>query len=191
MANKIKYGLKNVYYAKATIADDGSATYTAPVRIPGAVNLTLDAEGDTSPFYADDIVYYIGQSNNGYSGSLEAALIPDAFRTDILGEVKDKTSGLQYERTDVEPSHFALLFQFAGDESATRHVMYNCTASRPAVASQTKETSVNPVTETLDLTATSVYVAALDADIVKAKAGSGDAAYANFFTAVVQPGAAG
>lgn len=190
MANKIKYGLKNVYYAKATIAEDGSATYTAPVRIPGAVNLTLDAEGESSQFYADNIVYYVGMANNGYSGSLEVALVPDTFRTDILGEVKDETSGLQYEAAGVEPSHFALLFQFEGDESATRHVIYNCTAGRTSVSSQTKESSVEPVTETMDLTATSIFNAALQKDIVKAKAITGDSAYESFFSAVVQPGAA-
>lgn len=188
MANKIKYGLSNVYYAKATLANDGTASYADPVRIPGAVNLTLDAEGDTTPFYADNIVYYVGQANNGYTGSLEVALVPDAFRTDILGEVKDTTSGLQYEAVDVEPGHFALLFQFQGDAAATRHVIYNCTAARPSMSSQTKETSVEPVTETMDLTATSVYVAAIQKDIVKAKAESTDSAYDSFFTAVVQPG---
>lgn len=187
MANKIKYGIKNVYYAKATIAANGSATYGTPVALPGAVSMTLDPEGEVSPFYADDIVYYTGVANNGYSGSLELALIPDSFRTDILGEATDGTTGLQYEMVDVEPEHFALLFQFAGDDEAVRHVFYNCVATRPSVASQTKETSVTPVTETLNITATSIYNATVAADLVKGKIDQSGAGYANFFTSVVQP----
>lgn len=187
MANKIKYGVKNVMYAKCTLAANGTATYATPVAMPGAVSLTLDAEGETTPFYADNIVYYVGQANNGYTGSLELALVPDSFRTDILGEQTDGTTGLQYEVVDAEPAHFALLFQFEGDEDATKHVFYNVVASRPSVASSTKETSVNPVTETLNLTATSVFNTAADADLVKGKMEKTAAGYATFFNAVVQP----
>ena len=55
MANKIKYNLKKVYAAVLTKTDDGY-TYATPQSIPGAVSLSLDAEGETSPFYADGIV---------------------------------------------------------------------------------------------------------------------------------------
>lgn len=187
MANKIKYGIKNVYYAVVTIAANGSATYATPVALPGAVSLTLDPEGEQNIFYADNIAYYVSNSNNGYSGSLELARVPDSFLTDVLMEATDNTSGLQYEAADAEPAHFALLFQFEGDDAATKYVMYNCVASRPSVSSTTKETSVEPQTETLNLTATSVYNAAANADIVKGKMESDASGYANFFTAVVQP----
>lgn len=186
MANKIKYGLSNVYYAKATISTANTASYATPVAIPGAVNLTLDAESETTPFYADNITYYTTVSNNGYSGSLEVALIPDSFMADIFGDVTG-ANGLTYEKSDVEPAHFALLFQFEGDTTKTRHVFYNCVATRPSVSSQTKENTITPVTETMNITANSIYNSAVSASIVKGKAAEATTAYGSWFTGVVQP----
>ena len=151
--NKVKYNLKNVHAAKLTVGEQGAFTYAAPQAIPGAVSISLDAEGDTSPFYADGIVYFRSNTNNGYSGDLEIALIPEWFRTDILLEEKDNNGVLVEKSTITEMPKFALLFEFDGDVHGIRHVLYNCSASRPSIASETKEDTIDPVTETLSLTA--------------------------------------
>lgn len=187
--NKIRYGLKNVYYAPATIAADGSATYGTPVHVPGAVSLTLDPEGDRTPFYADNIEYWVDPGNTGYSGTLEMALFPDAFRKDVFGELED-ANGVLYEDQNAEAKHFALLFQFEGDKKARRHVFYNCTAGRPSTTSSTKEATVTPQTESAAITATSIYIEDLDKNVVKSATEAGGAKYDDWFTAVTLPAAA-
>ena len=157
MGNKVKYNLKNVYAAKLTETpgEDGVVTYSyaTPQAIPGAVSISLSAEGESSPFYADGIVYFRTVTNNGYSGDLEIALIPEWWREEILQETLDE-NGVHIEQSNnAESVKFALLFEFDGDVNAIRHVLYNCTASRPSIESETKEDTIEPGTETLSLTA--------------------------------------
>ena len=185
MANKVKYGLKNVYYAAATVNANNEATYGTPKAIKGAVNLSLDAEGDTTKFRADNIDYWIGQSNNGYSGDLEVALIPDDFRADVLGDVLD-SNNIYVENAEAPTVYFALMFQFEGDEKATRHVLYKCSATRPSVTGATTEENIEPQTETLTITAASIHNAAMDKELVKARCLSDNPNYANWFSAVYQ-----
>ena len=190
MGNKVKYNLKNVHAAKlTTTVTEGvtSYSYAAPSAIPGAVSISLDAEGESSPFYADGIVYFRSYANNGYSGDLEIALIPEWFRTEILKEALD-ANGVLVEKADTTESvKFALLFEFDGDERAIRHVLYNCSASRPSIESETKEETIEPGTETLSLTADP-----REDGLVKSRTGdTTDAAtYAGWYQSVYLPAAA-
>ncbi len=187
MANKVKYNIKNVYAAKLTeTVTQGTSTYKydTPQPIPGAVSISLDAEGETSPFYADGIVYFRSTTNNGYSGDLEIALIPEWFRTEILQETLD-TKGVLVENSDItDATKFALLFEFDGDTNAIRHVLYNCTASRPSIESETKEDTIEPGTETLSLTADP-----RSDGLVKARSGDTTDAttYSNWYKSVYTP----
>ena len=91
MANKITYGLSNAHVWPITsTSDEGVPTYGTIINLPGATELSLDAEGSSDPFYADDKVYYQGTANNGYSGSITLADLPDAFLETVMLETKDK-----------------------------------------------------------------------------------------------------
>lgn len=144
--NKIRYGLEQVYIAFAS-----AEGWDTPVPIPGAVNLTVNPEGGESPFYADNIKYYVSHTNNGYTGTLEAALIPDAVLQEMLGWEVD-TNGMLVEVADGVAKEFALMGQYQGDAANGRFVYYRCTASRPANTHTTKTDAVTPGTQTLNIT---------------------------------------
>ena len=123
--NKVKFNLSNVHFAPLVEADDGTISWDTPIPIPGAVSIALDPEGEPESFYADGIEYFIVNSNQGYAGDLEIALIPESFRTGILNETSDSNNVL-VENSNSQVGHFALLFEFDGDQKKIRHVLYNC-----------------------------------------------------------------
>ena len=179
MPNKVNFGLENVYYAKATDDGTGTLTYGTPVAIKGAVDLNLDQLGEISPWYADNCVFFTSTSNNGYQGTLEVANLPESFYTDIFGEQAD-TAGAIYEKADVEPAEFALLYEVRGDAEKVRRCFYRCTAQRPAATAHTTEANTTPTTVTLNITAMPV----ISNKVVKARCKESDSCYANWFTAV-------
>ena len=181
--NKVKFGLRNCYYAKATMGANGDITFGTPVAMPGAVSLSLDPEGESENFYADDSVYFVVSTNNGYSGDFELALIPESFLKDIMHETED-TNGVIVENKDAQPEHFALLFDFTGDQKKIRHCMYYCTAQRAGIAGDTKEDKTEVKTEKLSIKSTP-----LPNGVVKAKTGSNttDTVYNSWFSRVYLP----
>ena len=186
---KVKYGLSNVYYAVATIdPDTHAATYGTPVAFPGAVSCSFDSQGELTPFRADNVDYWVGNANNGYQGDLEMAIITDSFRKDVLGYIED-SNGVLVEKKNVEAIHFALMFQFEGDAKATRHVLYNCTATRPSAAGQTTAETIEPQTETTQITASSIFNSSLGEEVVKCSTNENTDAdtYDGWNSAVYQP----
>ena len=111
--NKVKFGLSNVHIAKIT-ETNGEVTYGTPFPMPGARSLTADPEGETTPFYADNIKYYIATSNQGYTGELEVAMLIKEFFTQILGQQED-TNGALFESADDTIARFALMGEIDGD----------------------------------------------------------------------------
>ena len=150
--NKVQFNLKNVHYAVMT-ATGATPAWETPVAVPGAVTLTLDAQGDTTPFYADGIVYYQSVANNGYSGDLEMALFPEQMLQDVWNMEMVSTDFVLIEKSDTEPNPFALLYQIDGDVGNNLYCLYNCTGTRPGIGSATTSETKEPQTQTSTISA--------------------------------------
>jgi len=148
--NKVKFGLSNVHVAKI-IEESGTITYGKPFAVPGAISLTADPEGETTPFYADNIKYFIATSNQGYTGDLEIAMTPEEFLKEILGQTQD-INGALIESADDINARFALMGEIEGDSKKRRFVYYDCTATRPSAEMNTVEESKEPQTDTISIT---------------------------------------
>lgn len=185
---KVKYGLKNVHYAIVTETTDSTGAVTSSYGTvkawPGAVNITLDAQGDDVPFYADDGTYYMVGNNNGYSGTFESALVPEDVYTSVLGQTKDVNGVVSEKSTDVK-KYIALMFEFTMDTSGRRFLFYRCSLTRPSVGSQTKGESIEVTTETVNL----IVTPRPDDQKIKDYVDKGSAAYAGWYSAVYVGGA--
>ena len=147
--DKVKFGIKNVHVFPIISETNGVPTYDSAIAIPGTVSLSLDKQGDTNDFYADNIKYYTSVANNGYAGSLTVAVIPDEFRTKILKYLTDDNGVLVEDIA--EPKHFAMTFEEDGDQTGTKFVLYNGTASRPNLDKSTTTDSKEPSTQELEV----------------------------------------
>ena len=174
--NKVKFGLSNVHIFPITDEEDGKPIYGEAIVFKGAVNLSLDTEGDSNDFYADDIPYYNIFANNGYSGDLEMALVTDEFRVKILGFEED-ANGAIIENIDAKPSNFAMAFEFKGDKNKVRRIYYNVSASRPSDSHGTVTETVEPETETIKIKA----LPRTDTNDVNAKLEEGQTGYDTFY----------
>lgn len=192
MADMVRFGLSNVHYA---VYDATEGEYGTPAKLAGAVSLTTTPEGDSSTFYADNRAYYVTETNNGYTGTLEVAAVNDEFLKAVLGYEVDSTSGLTYEATDATIPSVALLFEVDGNVEQQRACFYNVTFSRLDGENNTKSDTTDPDTVSLNFTAIGrvFEVGGEDKNVVRAhcsNSGSTHDAYDKFYTSVVCPGTA-
>lgn len=179
---KVKFGVSNAVYAPI---NPTTGQYDAVKQLPGSVSFSFEQQGEQSVFYADNISYYTSASNAGYSGDFELAMIPDEFRTEILGETLDNQNVL-FEKGGVQPKAFAFGIKVNTDDNkGIYYWFYNCTCSRPSVTGQTTEESTEVSTDTLTITINSRASDGMTK--CQSTATTSDEVLAAWFTNVVEP----
>ena len=184
--NIVSFGLRNVHYAKATQADDGTWSFATPVALPGAQEFNSDVIGGSTTVRADDIVVAQLNQNGGRTLTLKVTELTDEFKIDILG-YKKTAEGNLVEITNAPVVTFALGVEFQGDVKARRVWYYLCNVTPINEATKTKSESIEANAITLNIT---VRPIAIDEEnyTTHAIASKGDSNYESFLsTAPVLP----
>ena len=152
------YGVNKGYYAVKTVSGS-TVSYGSPKRIPGLRQITINPEGGTDKFYADNGVYFMASNNNGLSGSIEVAGLSDEFLKDVFKYVEDD-NGVVFEDAGAKTANIALLFECENDgDKPTRFEILDVMLSRPSQEHNTTEDSTTPDTVTMDYEAAPVELA--------------------------------
>lgn len=149
--NKVIFGVSQLHVGEYNVSTTGVVTLGTPFAVPGTVKISIEAESEENKFYADNIVYWSGYSDNGLSGEIENAFFPDDFKTRFMNYQALSNGGIaQIKGKKNKPVYFA--FQAEGDGESRRGIFYNVALGQITREYSTTEDSTEPATATLPFT---------------------------------------
>ena len=151
MANKVEFGISNLYVGTYTVDTTGSVTMGTPYHQAGAVSFSPEEQSESNNFYADNVIYWSGYTGGTFEGDLEVAKFDDTFKTQFLGYISKGDGGLACVKNAVKPKVY-IAFQVEGDAESRRVIMYNCSLGGITREYATEEDSIEPATETIAVT---------------------------------------
>ena len=152
MANKVEFGISNLYVGTYTVGTTGTVTMGTPYYQAGAISFSPEEQSESNNFYADNVIYWSGYSGGTFEGDLEVAKFDDTFKTQFLGYIqKASDGGLACVKNATKPNVY-IAFQVEGDAESRRVIMYNCSLGGITREYATEEESIEPATETIAVT---------------------------------------
>lgn len=175
--NKVVFGLSDVYFGTYSVSTTGTVTLGTPYHVPGAVNLSLEADTEETVFWADNVKYYVVNADNGFTGDLEMAYFPDAFKTQFMNYRTQSDGGLAQVK-GMKNKDVYMMFQADGDKEHRRAIMYNIALGPISREYSTSEGNIEPKTATMPITVTGDN----DTGVTRVVYGEDATGYATLFT---------
>lgn len=158
MAKGVPVGLTNLVYAIMTDdkpptipgGSDGSTTYSAAVRIIGAITANFSPNASNDTLFADDGPFDTASTFGAMSLELNVADIPPETRAELLGADYDADTGILTHTAEDIPPYVAVGMSVKKSNGADRLIWYlKGKFTAPDDNNQTKADSINWNTPTI------------------------------------------
>lgn len=174
--NKVEFGISELHIGTYTDTN-GTVTLGSPYHQAGAVSLSVEKEEESNDFYADNVAYWSGFSDNGFSGSIEVARFDTDAKKNFFGYAETTGDGIAAIKGATRPKVY-IAFQTEGDAESRKVIMYNVALGGITREFNTIEDSKEPATESCDIT----VIGDNTTGITIASYKPGDSDYATLFT---------
>lgn len=159
-------GVDSCYVAKlVSDPDTGAPSWNTPVKLPGVVKLTVNANGALVTDWADNKAFFVTNSRGLTQVSMENVNIDPAILADMLGQTR--ANGITLEKALDQSAYYALGFRVwigGTDDSANKIYRYvwllKGKFAVPSTNGETKKATISPQHVTL----TAEFVALNSAD---------------------------
>lgn len=149
--NIVEFGISQLHFGTYTVDAEGKVTLGTPYHLAGAVNLSMEADASENNFYADNVKYWSGYSDNGFTGTIEVAKFTDDFKTQFLGYLALEDGGIANVKGAKKPNVY-IAFQSEGDAESRRAILYNVALGAISREYATVEENIEPTTESIGIT---------------------------------------
>lgn len=136
--NKVEFGVSDLIFYE----EKADGTYGEPFAVKGTTEITLSSKSEKTELYADNGIFHVFASNNGYEGELSIYNFDDNLKVMLFGFEKDANGNL-VEPSVLIPKKFGISFKIQGDVKKRASVLYSCTFEKPDSSYKTVEDKPN------------------------------------------------
>lgn len=147
MSQNLKKSIAKVGYALITENEDGTYKYGVPKWLKsdeaGGREYSAEPNGENAEIYADGIVVYSAEENNGYDITLTLLAVIDDVEKDWDNVSAIESGGvLEVSKAKGKPKFALFIVEDTTNEKGQTTIFFNCCISkRPTISGKTSEGS--------------------------------------------------
>lgn len=183
---KVEFGLSKPHLGDLTYDEETGYTFGEPKPYLGIQSLTGDVTTEEKEIFAENSVWYVATTDNGYDMTLKMVRVEDDFKINYLGQRRSKEGNLVESADDYKrKKEFYMIFEIDTDKKPNRYILFRCVASKPKIDYAGTESSPDPKSIEIPI---KCYPLLGENKLIKGKINPDDANYETAFkTAPVLP----